>query len=906
MPAESLLLAPHKEDMDEPLLSDLLQAALARTGNGNWQVRTDDFWIRVTPDGYCFQPQGWKLHVSATPLSAPVVLGRCAKILLASGCAFKFARDLSRVHALVDAHCSRGSGGKFITAYPADDDQLRRVAAQLDAATQDLHGPKILSDRQLKPGSLVHYRYGVASAQPVLTNDGSFESVLIAPDGKTVPDQRMAWFSPPSWATSPFPGEVTAAVPAAPEAVRLAGRFIVRRAVLHANRGGVYVATDANEGTEVIIKQAREHVGASLDGKDCRDQLRHEAEMLDRFAPIGISPRKIALFEQQESLFLAEELIPGARLTNWVAARAREHRAEDNRCLPATIKLAVRLADILEAAHSTGLVLRDFNPNNLIVTPDEEFRLIDLECVVSPGARVLRRYTMGFAAPEQVAAPSFGPAPGQKADLFSLGATLFYLLTGAAPTFPAEVAQRRDLPGRLGELISFMAVENLPLRALVPLIRGLMDEDPERRWPLTRAREFLRDAAVQDDPVVSAPRPAIRSCQPDLGGMVGDGVAHLLRTMTPGLPRLWESGDFGNTTDPCNVQYGAAGVMALMVRVAQIEDHAGLRDGIAKTAAWIDERLGAVPRILPGLYFGRSGTAWALHDAAKYLGDEDMASRAVGLAERVPLAGWGNPDITHGLAGAGLTHLHLWQATGQDGLRRRALQYADAVLGAARRRDTQTLWPIPAGFDSVLAGLEHYGFAHGVAGAGAFLLYSGVASKRESFLAAALAAGHTLSQAALTEGDSARWPTSPGESVEQSFQHWCSGASGIGTFLIRLWHVTGDRRFLDLADAAAVTVLRQRWRVGNSACHGLAGDGEFLLDMARFTGQEKYLDWASAIAAVIFARRTYVDGLAVAASDNPAEVTAAFNTGLAGVLGFLVRLLHQGPRMWMPDDLLGP
>ncbi len=892
--------------MDEPLLSDLLHAALARTGNGSWQVRTDDFWMRVTPDGYCFQPQGWKLHVSATPLSAPFVLARCAKILLSSGCAFKFARDLSHVQALVDVHCPRGNGGKFITAYPADDDQLRRVAAELDEATRDLHGPKILSDRQLRPGSLVHYRYGVASAEPVLTNDGSFESVLVAPDGKAVTDQRMAWFSPPPWVITPFPGGVTAAAPAAPEAVRLVGRFIVRRALLHANRGGVYVATDASEGTEVIVKQAREHVGAGLDGKDCRDQLQHEAEMLDRFAPLGISPAKIALFEQQGSLFLVEDLIPGARLRNWVVARARQHWAEDRRGLPTVIKMAARLTDILAMAHSTGLVLRDFNPNNLMVTPDEEFRIIDLECVTQPGARVPRHYTVGFAAPEQVAAPFFGPAPGQEADLFSLGATLFYLLTGAMPTFPAEVPQQRDLAARLGELISFMAVDNLALRALAPLIHGLMDEAPQRRWPLTRAREFLREAAARDNPVVSAPRPAIRSRQPDLGGMVGDGVAHLLRTMTPGLPRLWESGDFGNNTDPCNVQYGAAGVMALLVRAAQVEGHAGLRDGIAETAAWIGERLGAVPRILPGLYFGRSGTAWALHDAAEYLGDTDMASRAVDLAERVPLAGWGNPDIAHGLAGAGLTHLHLWQATGQDGLRRRALQYADAVLGAARVRDTQTLWPIPAGFDSKLAGLEHYGFAHGVAGAGAFLLYSGVASQRESFLAAALAAGHTLDQAAVTDGDGARWPAEPGDSADQGIQHWCSGASGIGTFLIRLWHVTGERRFLDLAAAAAVTVLRQRWQVGNSACHGLAGDGEFLLDMAQFTGQEKYLDWASAIAAVIFARRIYVDGLAVAASENSAEVTAAFNTGLAGVLGFLLRLLHQGPRLWMPDDLLGP
>jgi lantibiotic modifying enzyme len=225
----------------------------------------------------------------------------------------------------------------------------------------------------------------------------------------------------------------------------------------------------------------------------------------------------------------------------------------------------------------------------------------------------------------------------------------------------------------------------------------------------------------------------------------------------------------------------------------------------------------------------------------------------------------------------------------------------------ARVRGSATMWPIPAGFDSSLAGLEHYGFAHGVAGAGTFLMYASLAGQQESFLTAALQAGHTLSLAARRDGDGATWPTSPGEdSGGPNFQHWCSGASGVGTFLIRLWHITGDKRFLELADQAAVTIRRQRWCAGNSACHGLAGDGEFLLDMARFTDQGKYMEWAQEIATVIYARRRYLDGLAVACGEDATTVTADFNTGLGGIIGFLLRLRHQTPRWWMADHLLSP
>lgn len=921
MAAYIRLAPPAGSGSEQPILLDLIEAALTRAGSADWHTEADGFWCRVTPSGYQFRAQGWKIHVSATPLSAPLVLARCAAVLLGGGCAFKFARDLPGVRKLVDEHYPRGGGGKFITAYPPDDDSFRRLAAELDEATMDLHGPKILSDRPLRQGSLVHYRYGIISSRPVLTNDGVFEPLLVAPDGTSAADRREAWFSPPSWANPPFPG--SAAPPAcAPSSVRLGGRFVVARAVKHANKGGVYLATDLETQTDVIIKHARRHVGADFDGADARDRLRHEAQMLDAFAPLGISPRKIALFEEQGDVFLAEDLIAGTRLTDWVTARLEQPEPQVLSGA-AAVRLAVRLVDLCLAAHSTGLVLRDFNPNNLMVTPGEDFRLIDLECVVHPGALTARRLTLGFAAPEQAQAPSFGPAPGQHADSFSLGATLFFLVTGVVPLFPPDSPARRGLGERVDELMRLMGQGNAALAMLAPLISGLMEESPERRWTVARAREWLGAAGELN--LLGSPRsprsrrparsprlPAASLCRPqDFDSLILDGLAYLVLTMTPGSARLWESGDFGATTDPCNVQHGAAGVLAVLTRAGRLGRHDGAAAGtdlpaaIRATADWVCERLETVPRVLPGLYFGRAGTAWALHDAAQFLGDSAMASRAIGIAEMLPVAEWGNPDIAHGLAGAGLTCLHLWQSTGLVSLRQRARRYAEVVLAAARERDGQTLWPIPATFNSSLAGIEHYGFAHGVAGVGAFLLYTAMAENEERLLAAALAAGRTLDKAAQIAGNAAYWPAGAQDAEGPGgMQHWCSGASGAGTFLIRLWHVTADARFRDLADLAAATVHQRRWRAGNSVCHGLAGDGEFLLDMADFTGEEKYAAWAQEIACVIYSRRSYLDGLAVTYGENPEEITADFNTGLSGVLGFLLRLRHRGPRLWMPDDLL--
>jgi hypothetical protein len=62
--------AMNTKEIDEHMLADLLLAALARTPEGGRQVDEDESWARMTREGYGFQRQGWKLHVSAAPLSA--------------------------------------------------------------------------------------------------------------------------------------------------------------------------------------------------------------------------------------------------------------------------------------------------------------------------------------------------------------------------------------------------------------------------------------------------------------------------------------------------------------------------------------------------------------------------------------------------------------------------------------------------------------------------------------------------------------------------------------------------------------------------------------------------------------------------------------------------------------------
>jgi hypothetical protein len=98
-------------------------------------------------------------------------------------------------------------------------------------------------------------------------------------------------------------------------------------------------------------------------------------------------------------------------------------------------------------------------------------------------------------------------------------------------------------------------------------------------------------------------------------------------------------------------------------------------------------------------------------------------------------------------------------------------------------------------------------------------------------------------------------------------------------------------------------VYRRRWNGSPVTCHGVAGNAEFLLDLTAAGCGERYREWADEMAACIYVRHARRRGRRVVADETQCSVTVDFNTGLAGVLGLLLRLSHGGPRWFMPVDL---
>ncbi|WP_018684400.1 class IV lanthionine synthetase LanL [Actinokineospora enzanensis] len=879
---------------DGELLADTLAAVLARHAPDRWRHHVDTHWHHVLPDDHRPRAQGWKLHVPATPLSACLVLARAADVLARHRCAFKFAATLRRVHELVGPNADRKAAGKFITAYPDDDDHARAVAEDLHAATLGLPGQWILTDRRYRAHSQVFYRYGAFAPDLVLTDDGEYRAVLHAPDGTAVPDQRSVGKVAPDWAVDPFHTPEAEQTP--PKSVLVGGRFRVVRAIRQNNRGGVYLAVDP-EGTTVVLKRFREHTGAGVDGTDSRTRARAEARLLAALDPA----RFVDIFTAGTDIFVAQQWIDGVPLRRFVA---RELRPSPSGALaldvPLALDLARQLVDRVGEVHAAGYVLGDLTPNNVLVTPSRELVLIDLESALRPTDVAARLLTPGYAAPEEEGrARMIAADPSVASDLYGLGATLFHLVSGAHP--PACKGTR------LRAMVTAMTPSN-PVAALVgPVLTDLLAPDPAARPDLATVRAQLGDlgmpepanghttrvrAAHGDSALLveapttwlPVPRPrAVSASTVDVGGVIDDMLADIVATADPGAPWLWRNSETASRYDPCSVHVGAPGVLLVLCQAARAGRD--VLETVELAARWTLRRLPAEPRLLPGLLFGRAGTAVSLYEAGELLDAADIQDEALRLARRLPVE-WPVPDVFHGVAGAGLALLRLWRHTGEEDLLRQACACADYLLSIGPE------WTATGEF--ALAGKRHWGFAHGVAGIGTFLLDAAAASGSDRYWAAAQDCATALRGVAIVDGDAAFWPSGEDDSEADSVRltGFCSGASGVGGFLLH----TRD----PLAEAAAVAVRSANWTSPPLWCHGLATDGDFLLDCHEALGDDRYRIWAADTAEALIARTVPRRGRMLT-PDDTGDVVAAFANGYAGALSFLLRLYHGGERPLLPS-----
>jgi class III lanthionine synthetase len=631
-----------------------------RTGLADWLVHH--------PVGVQLPSQGWKIHVSACLNNADQVLDTVGDYCLQRRISFKFLRSRDTLLLANAKYAHRGSSGKFITIYPADEEQLETVLNELGDALNGSQGAYILSDLRWGKGPL-YVRYGGFAERHCVSETGALVLAIEDPSGKLVPDRREKTFRVPDWVSMPAFLEPHLAARNSVKVDVLPYR--IERALHFSNGGGLYAGRDVQTDAQVVLKEARPYAGLDVDGTDAVTRLRREQEILERLAGLDVVPAVHGSFTLGEHHFLAMEFVDAKPLQGAIVERypLLQHEIDEQAVTEYTswaLDVQDKVEQAVAALHDRGVVIGDLHPYNVLLRPDDRVVLIDFE--VAAHVEEGRRQTLanpGFAAPRDYT--------GFDIDRYALACMRLFLFLPLTTLFALDRAKADDFAAVISELFPVPA---LFLDEAVKVITGGMQ---------ARSGDMSRRLSQLDPD-----RDGWESIRKSLAGAI-------LASATPDRDDRLFPGDIEQfETGGLNMAHGAAGVLyALTVTGAgRYPDHEEwlLQRAVHPTAE--TTRL--------GFYDGLHGVAYVLD----HLGHRAEALKILDICETELDGKWDRLglDLRSGLAGIGLNLAHFAKTTGDPSLWKSALQVADIV--ADRLGDENTVGEVSGGAHP-RAGLMH-------------------------------------------------------------------------------------------------------------------------------------------------------------------------------------------------------
>jgi serine/threonine-protein kinase len=212
------------------------------------------------------------------------------------------------------------------------------------------------------------------------------------------------------------------------------GRYVIERKIGRGAMGVVYLARDPRINRPVALKVIpieKEFEDEELE--EARMRFFREAESAGRLA----HPNIITVFDAGEDkhlAYIAMEYLPGAQLT---------HYTDPARLLAPkkALELCARTADALDYAHNQGVIHRDIKPANLLYNAKNDMlKISDFGVArLTDNNKTKSGIVLGtpmYMSPEQLSADDLTG----HSDLFSLGVTLYELLTGEVPFKATNIA----------------------------------------------------------------------------------------------------------------------------------------------------------------------------------------------------------------------------------------------------------------------------------------------------------------------------------------------------------------------------------------------------------------------------------------------------------------------------------
>jgi len=202
----------------------------------------------------------------------------------------------------------------------------------------------------------------------------------------------------------------------------LQGRYEIQELTHTGGMGYIYLAKDKKLYDRLcIVKQVKEPVKSDSDLKKLEEEARRMAKLshpnvamiLDHFVESGY-------------YFLVVERISGKTLSEIFSERHGQLMEEE------VVNWAISICDVISYIHEEGIIHRDISPDNIMLTEAGVIKFVDfgtlreLRYITTRGTAGMGKY--GYTPPEQ-----WQGKPTPQSDIFALGATIYYLLTGNLP-----------------------------------------------------------------------------------------------------------------------------------------------------------------------------------------------------------------------------------------------------------------------------------------------------------------------------------------------------------------------------------------------------------------------------------------------------------------------------------------
>ncbi|MFT3883215.1 MAG: serine/threonine-protein kinase [Gemmatales bacterium] len=270
-------------------------------------------------------------------------------------------------------------------------------------------------------------------------------------------------------------------------------------------RGGmgiVYKAQDLRLGRTVALKVV---LDGSHAGVTERQRFQVEVEAAARLQ----HPNIVQVYEVGEDHsrpFMSMEYCPGGSLEDLIRDQPQQPRE--------AAQMVAKLADALDHAHRAGIVHRDVKPANVLLAANGEPKLADFglakrldgkDELTQTGAII---GSLGYMAPEQAAGHTRDAT--SSADVYSLGAVLYKLLTGRPPFQNLnQLEMINSIVAR--DPVSIRTLQRKVPQDLVTICHVCLEKKPARRYASAAAltqdlHRYLRDEPIQARPLGAAER----------------------------------------------------------------------------------------------------------------------------------------------------------------------------------------------------------------------------------------------------------------------------------------------------------------------------------------------------------------------------------------------------------------